>query len=905
MLTTFFSIFSYRSRQTQRTPVHKENSAPDARPMEKPGIRRIPALSLLCLLLAAAAQAQLTPVLQVGTNLYSPFSTGLAPGTFVYVDADPATATPLRASQRCLGYREVDYKSLVPATLYFSAATPATNGTIVSYDYTAQANKTNLVGFWANKDVPMVIGPDGLAYATDGHHTTAAYLAPASPVRQIIPGQNRVILGHIVANFFQASAGPQPVDDAWWTARAAENNALLYGPEGDQLVLPGEPNYSGLQPILPSLLAMPSTPSALTTNGAVAMTPSAYRGLAWGLADAIVVSATDAAAKKIAGYKKSAPGSSVDINFVEFFWSDYLRHRVVWDDTLAGSPLASGNGDASATAAPLSFFIAVANCIALARSQAYRDEFGRRIFDYTNASVFPPNTVNWANGSISNGLAAATDTYHLYMRDDSGIAGTVSPSPLSTNILHLDTVAGMTVTQALENISTVLINAGGTLKTSWKDAPISNTTLRLPAGSGVVTVAGTNFVAANSILGGGTLLLTGTLRGNAQVTNGTLTGSGAVNGNVSVSAAGTLSPGPVLTAFHVNGGLTLGGALVMKSAKTGVSMAADAITGISSLRYGGSLTLLASGDEFADGDAVKLFDAASYSGAFSSFNLPPLNPGLYWDTTRLLTDGTVAVTSHGVIPTVAAQPADRTVNVGATVTLTAGAVGTLPITYQWLFNGTNLTGQTGLSVVLANIPKSGQGPYAFVAQNSSGAVTSAPVTITVNQLPVAAPDQVATKQNQALAIAVAALLANDSDADGDPLSLTSVSATSTNGSAISLNAGIVTYTPKAGFVGADRFTYNISDGRGGTVQGSVAVNVNSSNLPPAGRVTLTLGTTSRIIRFGGVPLRKYAVQKSDNVTGPWANLSPDLTAAADGLVEFLDNDPLASSRFYQVISVGP
>src|SRR5204863_6374791 len=186
-----------------------------------------------------------------------------------------------------------------------------------------------------------------------------------------------------------------------------------------------------LQPSRPSVLAMPTTPSTLTTNGAVAMTPSKYRGLTWGLADAIVVSATDGAGKKIVGYKKSAPGSSVDINFVEFFWADYLRHRIVWDDTLAGSPFGSANGDASVTAAPLSFFTAVANGIALARSEVYRDEYGRLLNAYTNTSLFPPVTVNWANGSLSNGLAAVTDTYQLYLRDDSTIAGDITPSAIA------------------------------------------------------------------------------------------------------------------------------------------------------------------------------------------------------------------------------------------------------------------------------------------------------------------------------------------------------------------------------------------------------------------------------------------------------------------------------------------
>jgi len=601
-------------------------------------------LSLCALLVAAHSLAQ-DPIILVGTTNYSAFRADLAPGSWVYVDADSAGATPVRAMQRSLGYREVDYKSAVYPTLYFSAVTPTTNGATVTYDYTAQANKTNLVGFWASKDVPVIIGSDGKPYIADGHHTTAGYLAPLSPVRQLVPGKNRVILGHVLGNYYDASAGPQPVTDAWWMARAADNQALLYGPEGDQLTQPGEPNYASLQPILPSALSMPASPSNITTNGATAMTLSVNRSLAWGMVDAVVVSATNAGGAKIAGFKKTAPGNPADIFFVEFFWADYLRRRVVWDDTLPGWPLGSANSNANLVAAPLSFFAAVANGIALARSEVYRDEYGRRIFDYTNAAVFPPVTVGWATGSLSNGLAAATETYNLYLRDDSTIAGTIQPSALTTNILHIDTVAGMTVTQALQNIRTVLVNAGGKLKTSWKDASVGslNSTLTLSAGTGIVTITGTNFAATNTILAGGTLAVRGTLRGSLQVTNGVLQGDGTVNGAVTTSGNGTLAPGNSFGTLTVNGALTLGGIAVMELNKSGATLTSDLVNGITALSYRGTLALVANGDPLVSGDAFKLFSTVSYTGAFATLNLPALNPGLSWDTTRLLSDGTIAV----------------------------------------------------------------------------------------------------------------------------------------------------------------------------------------------------------------------------------------------------------------------
>ena len=692
-----------------------------------------------CALLVASQAHADDPVIRISTTNYQAYRTSRAAGDWVYVDADSAGETPVRAMQRSLGYREVDYKSAVYPMLHFSAVVPTTNGTTVTYDYSAQANKTNLAGFWAIKDVPVIIGPDGNPYIADGHHTTAGYLAPLSPVRQLVPGKGRVILGHVLGNYYDAIAGPQPVTDAWWTARAAQNQALLYGSEGDQLTQSGEPNFSSLQPILPSVQAMPASPSNITTNGAMAMAPSTYRSLAWGMVDAVVVSATNSSGK-IAGFKKTAPGASADINFVEFYWADYLRRRVVWDDTLLGFPLTSTNSNSNLISAPLSFFTAVANGIALARSQAYRDEHGRGIFDYTNATVFPPNTVGWARGSLSNGLAGAADTYPLYLRDDSTIIGAIQPSALSTNILHIDTIAGLTVTQTLQNIRTILVNAGGTLRTSWKDAA-PNTTLTWPAGTGLVTVPGTNFVATNTILGGGALALGGVLHGNLQVTNGVLQGSGSVNGSVTISDRGTLAPGEFIGTLTVNGALTLGGIALMEINKSGANITNDRVNGIGALTYGGTLTLRAGGDAPAAGDAFKLFNAANYSGVFATLHLPALAPGLSWDTSRLTVDGTITVTSGRPALALAVQPLTQSRNAGGTVTFNSGAVGTLPIRYQWQFNGSDLAGKTNTTLAFSNLQKNNQGSYRLMARNASGSATSAPAILTVNHPNGRMPDE--------------------------------------------------------------------------------------------------------------------------------------------------------------------
>ena len=106
----------------------------------------------------------------------------------------------------------------------------------------------------------------------------------------------------------------------------------------------------------------------------------------------------------------------------------------------------------------------------------------------------------------------------------------------------------------------------------------------------------------------------------------------------------------------------------------------------------------------------------------------------------------------------------------------------------------------------------------------------------VNQPPVAVADSgFATAQNTPLTLATSVLLANDTDPNGDTLSVTGVSAPS-NGT-VSLNSGIVTFTPTTGYTGAAGFTYAISDGRGGTASTTVSLTV-TAPLPPGSGISL-------------------------------------------------------------------
>jgi hypothetical protein len=94
-----------------------------------------------------------------------------------------------------------------------------------------------------------------------------------------------------------------------------------------------------------------------------------------------------------------------------------------------------------------------------------------------------------------------------------------------------------------------------------------------------------------------------------------------------------------------------------------------------------------------------------------------------------------------------------------------------------------------------------------------------------NTAPVAVADAYSTFQDVALVIPAAGVLANDTDAEANPL--TAVLDVGPSHGSLSLNAaGGFTYTPSAGYTGADAFTYHANDGGLDSNIASVALTIN-------------------------------------------------------------------------------
>ena len=106
---------------------------------------------------------------------------------------------------------------------------------------------------------------------------------------------------------------------------------------------------------------------------------------------------------------------------------------------------------------------------------------------------------------------------------------------------------------------------------------------------------------------------------------------------------------------------------------------------------------------------------------------------------------------------------------------------------------------------------------------TSNVATATVIIADVQDPPVAVNDSTTTDEDTPVDIHV---LANDTDPDGDDLTISNYGSFSTQGGTVDCtSARLCTYTPPAGFNGADTFTYTASDGRGGTDTATVTVEV--------------------------------------------------------------------------------
>ena len=150
------------------------------------------------------------------------------------------------------------------------------------------------------------------------------------------------------------------------------------------------------------------------------------------------------------------------------------------------------------------------------------------------------------------------------------------------------------------------------------------------------------------------------------------------------------------------------------------------------------------GGNLANGGRI----SGATSNTLTITGVQPTDAGNY---TLVVTNAVGAVTSSVAIlavlgpPVITVPPASQTVAAGTTLSLSVSASGTLPLSYQWLFNGAALSDGTQFSgtatptLWLTNAQPANAGGYSVVVTNVVGSVTSAVATLTVNMVGACVP----------------------------------------------------------------------------------------------------------------------------------------------------------------------
>jgi hypothetical protein len=306
---------------------------------------------------------------------------------------------------------------------------------------------------------------------------------------------------------------------------------------------------------------------------------------------------------------------------------------------------------------------------------------------WTNAS-----TVNeWTNWTANVTLVPGTNTIAAYAVDTSGNLSTTS------------TVSFIYVTAPLTAPLTVLINGSGTVSPNYNGVPLQ---------------IGQNYSMTATAVGGFAFTnWTGSLTTSSATLNFTMASNLTFTANfVDVQKPTVNIVSPTANEDWSNAALTVTGT------------AADNV-GVADVYYslnGSSWTNASTVNEWTNWTAnVTLVPGTNTIAAYAvdtSGNVSTTNAVTFFYVTPVV----------GTPPSISSGPMSQTAIVGSNVTFLVVASGTAPMSYQWLFNGNNLAGQTASNLNLNSVQQNQAGDYAVIVSNLAGSATSPNAILTVH-----------------------------------------------------------------------------------------------------------------------------------------------------------------------------
>jgi len=237
----------------------------------------------------------------------------------------------------------------------------------------------------------------------------------------------------------------------------------------------------------------------------------------------------------------------------------------------------------------------------------------------------------------------------------------------------------------------------------------------------------------------------------------------------------------------------------------------------------------------------------------------------------------VSITVNGK-PSGTVQNVTTNQDTAVAITLTGSDPENDPLSFATVTNPAHGT-LTGTAPNLTYTPNAGyHGTDNFTFKVNDGKQDSAvaTVTIAVNGKPTANANNVTCGQDTALAITL-----TGSDPENDPLTFTTVSGPSHG--QLSGTAPNLTYTPNAGYIGPDSFTFKVNDGRLDSSAATVSITVNGKPVANAQSVTALQDKANTVTLTGSDPENASLtyVVVANPTHGKLTGTAPSLTYTPD------------------------
>jgi subtilisin-like proprotein convertase family protein len=640
---------------------------------------------------------------------------------------------------------------------------------------------------------------------SSGSVTSAvAILSVLIPPNFTLQPQDATLTAGSTANFNGSASGSTPLSYQWrLQGTNLVNNARVSGATSSSLSITAvQATDAGAYTLLANnaIGSVTSSPAVLTVNGPpVVTTPPASQGVVAGTTALLTVSATGTAPLS---YQWQLGGAPID-----GATATSLSLPNVQPANQGNYTVVVTNSAGSVTSAVAVLTVLVPPSIALQPGSQTNNAGGAAAFS-VNAGGSTPLSYQWRlnNGALSNGgrlggVTTSALSISSLQASDAGnytVVVTNSGGSVTSAVAVLTVLVPPSISTQPANQSVTLgantgfnVVASGTAPLSyqwqWYGTNLSNgsqisgaTTSALALSSVQATNAGGYSVIVTNVAGAITSSVA-----SLTISSGTSAGTFANSAAITIPDSGAATPYPSSVTVAGMAGVVskatvaltgvshtyvhdVNVVLVGPGGQTALLMAHVGSTlGVTNINLtfddaaASSLPttsrVLAGTFKPTNGGGTLAFPspapAGSYGSALAALN--GANPNGVWslyvmddavnDKGTISGGWSLTLSTSNSAPTISVQPSSVSVIAGSSVGFSVTALGTAPLSYQWLFNGTILAegGQVGGSktsaLSLANVQAGNGGPYAVVVSNPYGSVTSSVATLTVNLPGACAP----------------------------------------------------------------------------------------------------------------------------------------------------------------------